>query len=254
MQCYRNSGPVGSRCLKCSRNRKRCTYPAVEEEEEEEEEKEEEEEEAEALNAVGASSSKGKGKVVDPKTPDQSSSEDSEPTPEGPAVKKKLGSGFLGALSKAVKRKLVDRSPEEAVPPRRDSSSRGSSSRPNLPEAVRSSRYRSVNVSTEDLVLYDPSQGPIPSLPTSSSGSSSNLSIESDYRDIEIFRLERELSRSNSDLHVQTARFNQDMSTQAFRHRQDVEFFQSLLYSRGRGQVRGQARGQGRGLERGRGN
>ena len=109
-------------------------------------------------------------------------------------------------------------------------------------------------MSTEDLVLYDPSSVPILSLPSSSSGSSTNLSAESDPRDIEIFRLERELSRSNSDMHMQTAQFNQDMNTQTFRHRQDVELFQSLLYQRGRGQVRGQARGRGRELERGRGN
>ena len=250
MQCYRNSGPVGSKCLKCTRSRKCCKYPVGEEEEEEEEEEEAEEaEQAVEVEATQASVSKGKGKAVDPKTPDQSSDEDSETTPEGPAVKKKPVSGFLGTLSKAVKRKLVDRSPEEVVPPHRSSSSRT-----HIPEIVQSSRYRLVNVSTEDLVLYDPSSVPIPSLPSSSSGSLTNLSAESDPRDIEIFCLEHELSRSNSDMHMQTARFNQDMNTQTFRHHQDVELFQSLLYQRGRGQVCGQARSQGRELERGCGN
>lgn len=163
-------------------------------------EEEEEENKAEEVEAAPTSASKGKGKAVEPRTPDQSSDEGSEITPEGPAVKNKLGSGFIGALSKAVKRKLVDHSPEESIPARH-----GSSSRTNLPEVIQSSRYCLVNVSTEDLVLYDPSFDPIPSFPTSSSGSSSNLSAKSNPRDVEIFRLERELSHSNSDIHLQTA-------------------------------------------------
>ena len=118
MQCYWNSGPVGSKCLKCTRSWKFCKYPVGEEEEEEEEEEEAEEaEQAVEVEATQASISKGKGKAVDPKTPDQSSDEDSETTPESPAVKKKPVSSFLGALSKAVKLKLVDCSPEEVVPP-----------------------------------------------------------------------------------------------------------------------------------------
>ena len=253
MKCYRDSGPVGSRCLKCTKGRKRCEYPVGAEEEEEEEEEDgenDEDDEDEDQGERVASSSKGKGKAVDPQTPDRSSGEDSESTPETPAVKKKLISGFMGALSKAVKRKVADRSPEEVVLPPRDSSTR-----PHPSEAVPSPRYCSVNVSTEDLVLYNAPVGPLPSLvppislPSSHSGSSSNLSIDSDPRDIEILRLRRELSRASADMDLQVSRFNHDVHTQSLRHRQDVDFYKSLFYNR----AQGQERGRGRGLERGRG-
>ena len=109
MQCYQNSGPIGSRCLKCTRSQKQCKYPVEAEEEEEEEEEEAEE--------APASASKGKGRAVELRTPDESSNKDSESTPEGPTAKKKFGSGLIGALSKAVKCKIVDCSPEEVAPP-----------------------------------------------------------------------------------------------------------------------------------------
>ena len=183
MKCYQDSGPVGSRCLKCTKGRKQCEYPVEAEEEEEEEDGEnEEDDEGEDEGEQVASSSKGKGRAVDPQTPDKSSGEDSESTPEAPAAKKKLISGFMGAFSKAVKHKVMDCSPEEVVLPHRDSSSRTHPS-----EAVPSSRYHLVNILTEDLVLYNPSACPPISLPGSHSGSSSNLSINSDPCDIEIF-------------------------------------------------------------------
>ena len=150
----------------------------------------------------------------------------------------------MGALSKAVKRKVTDCSPEEVVLPHRDSSTR-----PHPSEAVPSSHYRLVNVSTEDLVLYNPSACPPISLPGSHSGSSSNLSIDSDPRDIEIFQLGRELSRASADMDLQVSRFNHDIHTQSLRHCQDVDFYKSLFYNR----AQGQERGRGCGLERGRG-
>ena len=140
----------------------------------------------------------------------------------------------MGALSKAVKRKVADCSPEAVILPHRDSSTC-----PHPSEAVPSSCYRLVNVSTEDLVLYDPSACPPISLPGSHSGSSSNLSIDSDPRDIEIFRLGHELSHASADMDLQVSRFNHDIHTQSLHHRQDVDFYKSLFYNRAQGQERG---------------
>ena len=96
----------------------------------------------------------------------------------------------MGTLSNAIEHKLADRSPEEADPPCRNPSSHA-----NVSEVVSSScyRYRSVNISTQDLGQEEGPSCPFPLIEPSSS----DLSTDSDPRDFEIFRLQRELSHAS---------------------------------------------------------